>query len=53
MADDDIIEEEVNLENVVDERTYKKAMEVISGVKKATKELKKSTKELKLSLIHI
>ena len=47
MADDDIIEEEVNLENVVDERTYKKAMEVISGVKKATKELKKSTKELK------
>ena len=35
MADDDIIEEEVNLENVVDERTYKKAMEVISGVKKA------------------
>lgn len=47
MADDDIIEEEINLDNVVNERTYKKAMDVIKGVKKTTKELKKATKELK------
>lgn len=47
MADDDIIEEELNLDKVVDERTYQKAMDVIKGVKKSTKALKKATKELK------
>ena len=47
MADDDILEEELNLENVIDEKTYKKAMDIIEGTKTATKALKKATKEAK------
>ena len=47
MADDDILEEELNLDSVIDEKTYKKAMGIIEGTKEATKELKKATKEAK------
>ena len=46
MADDDIIEEELDLQGVVDARSHKKAMDIIHGVKKATKALRKEAKEI-------